>query len=136
MNKNTQKTVYVIDDDSAIRDSLGVLIRSLKLNLTVELFSTAGQFIDFISNSELSKFSLLIIDYRLPGTSGFDLMELLSEKGIREPTVIMTGHTDEFLEEKAKELGAIEFFSKPFDPNQLVETILKVFDLTNEDIIK
>jgi len=136
VNKSTQKTVYVIDDDSAIRDSLAVLVRSLKLNLTVELFSTAGQFIDFISSSELSKFSLLIIDYKLPGTNGLDLMKLLSEKGIREPTVIMTGHTDEFLEEKAEELGAIKFFSKPFDPKQLVETILKVFDLTNEDIIK
>jgi FixJ family two-component response regulator len=125
MQEQTQATVYVVDDDPAIRDSL-----SLSLGLRgyhVAQFANAE---DFISSYDKDKawMGCVIADIRMPGMSGLALQTELAARGATLPVVIITGHGDVRSARAAFRGRAIDFLEKPFDDEQLISAIETAFE--------
>jgi FixJ family two-component response regulator len=117
MNES-QSTVFVVDDDAAVREALRALIDSV--GLRVELFGSAGEFLQ----RKLPHLpSCLILDVRLPGKSGFDLQRELAEANIGIPIIFITGHGDIPMSVRAMKAGAVEFLAKPFRDQDLLDVI-------------
>jgi two-component system response regulator FixJ len=110
--------VYVIDDDAAIRDSLGFMLNSA--DFQVSLFDTAQQFLDSLSSLE---FGCIVSDIRMPGIDGIELLKRVQKSRGAFPVIIMTGHGDVPLAVEAMKLGAVDFLEKPFEDNRLVAMI-------------
>jgi len=117
-------TVYVVDDDPAVRDSLRWLIESLQY--PVETFGSAQTFLDSYSPV---KQGCLVLDVRLPGMSGLQLQKKLSEDGIDLPTVIITGHGDVPLAVRALQAGALHFLEKPFHDQDVLDCVQEALEL-------
>lgn len=116
-------TVYVIDDDQAMRDSLDFLLSSA--DYEVKLFDSALTFLDALAGLP---FGCIVSDVRMPGMDGMDLLKRLKAGRVALPVVIMTGHGDVPLAVEAMKLGAIDFIEKPFEDDRLIgmiETALK-----------
>jgi two-component system response regulator FixJ len=116
----TQTTVFVVDDDQAIRSSLQWLIESVGLN--VEVYPTAD---DFMRSYYPGRSGCLLLDVRMPGMSGLELQEHLLQKQIRIPVIIITGHGDVPMAVRAMKAGAVDFIEKPFNDELLLESIRK-----------
>ena len=114
----TDDTVFVVDDDATIREALAGLIRSV--GLRVEVFAACQ---DFLFRPLPDVPSCLILDVRLPGLSGLDLQRQLSESGNRIPVIFMTGHGDIPMSVRAMKAGAVEFLTKPFRDQDLLDAI-------------
>src|SRR5690349_581118 len=110
--------VFVVDDDESVRDSLQSLIRSA--GLSVETFGSAQQFLD---NAHSDEPSCLVLDVRLPGLNGLDLKRRLAETRKDTPIVFITGHGDIPMSVRAMKAGAVEFLTKPFRDEDLLEAI-------------
>jgi FixJ family two-component response regulator len=110
--------VFVVDDDAAIRESLDSLIRSV--GLRVESFSSAQE---FLQRPAAETPACLVLDVRLPGLSGLDLQrELIGKKG-SIPIIFITGHGDIPMSVRAMKAGAVEFLTKPFRDQDLLDAI-------------
>jgi FixJ family two-component response regulator len=110
--------VYVVDDDDAILDSLTLLLRSVGLESSA--FSTAG---DFLKGFDARRHSCLLADIRMPGMSGLELQSELNRRGIRIPTIFITGHGDVPNAVRAMQAGALDFIQKPFRDEELLKRI-------------
>ncbi|WP_407159570.1 response regulator FixJ [Bradyrhizobium sp. STM 3557] len=110
--------VYVIDDDTAMRDSLEFLLDSSGFDVT--LFESAQDFLDALSGLP---FGCVISDVRMPGIDGIELLKHMKAADNRFPIVIMTGHGDVPLAVEAMKLGAIDFLEKPFEDERLTTMI-------------
>ena len=110
--------VYVIDDDASIRDALKSLIRSVGLH--VELFGSAQ---DFPQRQRPNAPGCLVLDIRLPGISGLDFQRRLADANIRIPIIFITGHGDIPMSVRAMKAGAVEFLTKPFRDQELLDAI-------------
>lgn len=117
MTKN-DAMVFVVDDDQYVRESLVSLIRSAGLAVTP--FDSAQQFLD---SSPAGGPSCLVLDVKLPGLSGLDLQKRLAESNIDIPIVFITGHADIPMTVRAMKAGAIEFLTKPFRDQDLLDAI-------------
>lgn len=113
-----QPTVYVVDDDDAVRRSLATLIGLF--DLPVECFSSARE---FLAAYDRSRGGCVVLDVRLPGLSGLDLHRKLAEGGTPLPTIFITGHASSSLAEEVGKGGVVAVFQKPFRPQKLIETI-------------
>jgi FixJ family two-component response regulator len=113
-----QKIVYVIDDDPSMRDSLKSLLGSV--GLRVELFESAPE---FFARKLPDAAICLVVDVRLPGMSGLDFQAELSRANIDVPIIFITGHGDIAMTVKAMKAGAVEFFSKPFRDQDLLDAV-------------
>jgi len=111
-------TIYVIDDDESIRDSLGSLLRSVGFH--VEVFASTESFLNF-PRQDVS--SCLVLDVRLPGASGMEFQDHLKKAGIEIPIIFITAHGDIPMTSRAIKAGAVEFLTKPFQKNDLLEAI-------------
>jgi FixJ family two-component response regulator len=111
-------TVFVIDDDAAIRDALQSLISSMKLH--VELFGSAAE---FLQRERPDVPSCLVLDVRLPGISGLDFQRKLTEANHSIPVIFITGHGDIPMSVRAMKAGAVEFLTKPFSDQDLLDAI-------------
>lgn len=111
-------TVFVIDDDAAIRDALQSLISSMKLH--VELFGSAAE---FLQRERPDVPSCLVLDVRLPGISGLDFQRKLTEAKRSIPVIFITGHGDIPMSVRAMKAGAVEFLTKPFRDQDLLDAI-------------
>ena len=110
--------VFVIDDDASIRKSLSSLLRSV--GLRVEVFSSPSEFL----GSKLPNVpSCLVLDVRLPGVSGLDFQGELAKSNIEIPIVFITGHGDIPMTVQAMKAGAIEFLTKPFRDQDLLDAV-------------
>ncbi len=110
--------VFIVDDDSLIRDSLEQLVRSV--GFKTETFSSAQVFL----NVELpDKPSCLILDIRMPGLSGLDLQDELIKKEIPIPIIFITGHGTVPMSVRAMKAGAVDFLQKPFEDQELLDLI-------------
>jgi len=110
--------VFVIDDDSLIRDSLRQLVKSV--GLKADTFSSAEAFLD----TELpNKPSCLVLDIRMAGLSGLDLQDELIKRGISTPIIFMTGHGTVSMSVRAMKAGAVDFLQKPFEDQNLLDAI-------------
>jgi len=114
----TDGTVFVIDDDESLREMLSSLLRSV--GLRVEVFRS-GQ--DFLDAARPDAASCLVLDIRLPGMSGLDFQAELAEAGIHTPIIFMTGHGDIPMSVRAMKAGAVEFLTKPFRDQDLLDAV-------------
>src|SRR4029077_10849891 len=111
-------TVLVIDDDPDLRASVGRLLRSFGLG--VQLFASIS---DFLKSESLDGPTCLILDVRLPGESGLDLQRELAAAHRELPIIFITGHGDIPMSVQAMKGGAIEFLTKPFRDQDLLDAI-------------
>jgi FixJ family two-component response regulator len=110
--------VFVVDDDPSVRDAIQSLIRSIGVH--VESFASAQ---DFLRAKRPDVPACLVLDIRLPGLSGLQLQRKLADADIRIPIVFMTGHGDIPMSVEAMKAGAVEFLTKPFRDQDLLDAI-------------
>ena len=118
MEKREAPIVYVVDDDADVRDGLIALFESV--GLRCEAFSLATQ---FLTRKAPEVVSCLVLDVRLPGLSGLDVQAQLAEAEISIPVVFITGHGDIPMTVKAMKAGAVEFLTKPFREQELLDAV-------------
>lgn len=111
-------TVFVLDDDAAIRKSIRWLVESI--HFPVEEFSSAD---DFLAKVGAHRAGCLLLDVRMPGMGGLELQEHLVEQHFAMPVVIITGHADVPMAVKALQAGAFDLIEKPFSDKRLIETV-------------
>ena len=126
MNENVP-VVFVVDDDPAIRQALQSLIRSV--GLRVETFASAQEF-DARRRSDAP--SCLVLDVRMPGASGLDIQRQLGEQGLTLPIIFITGHGDIPMSVRAMKAGAVEFLTKPFRDQELLDAIQAAIERDRE----
>ena len=115
-------TVFVVDDDSRMRSAIEGLLKSV--GLYVETFATPQEFL----KRKVDGPSCLVLDVRLPGISGLDLQRELKEVGIQIPIVFITAHGDIPMSVKAMKSGAVEFLTKPFRNQDLLDAVHQALD--------
>jgi len=120
---NDSPTVIVIDDDFAIRESLEGLMRSV--GLRVELFGSAQE---FLNAKQPNGPACLVLDVRLPGRSGLEFQNELAGANIPLPIIFITGHGDIPMSVRAMKAGAVEFLTKPFRDQDLLDAIQLALD--------
>ena len=113
-----QPIVFIVDDDASVREALKSLIRSVGLH--VELFGSATEFLE---TQRPDAPSCLVLDVRLPGISGLDLQHRLADANVHIPIIIITGHGDIPMSVRAMKAGAVEFLTKPFRDQDLLDAI-------------
>src|SRR3984893_18164740 len=116
-------TVFVIDDDAAVRAAIQGLLKSV--GLRSESFGTAQEFLRI---KRPDGPSCLVLDVRLPGTNGLDFQRELANEGFRIPIIFITGHGDIPMTVKAMKSGAVEFLTKPFRDQDLLDAINQALD--------
>jgi len=110
--------ICVVDDDSAVRDALKILLRMS--GYRVEVYESG---LAFLKDADMQKAACLIADIRMPDMDGIELQQTLARRGIGLPVIIMTGHGDVPLAVKAMKAGAIDFLEKPFEEENLLASI-------------
>lgn len=113
-------TVFIVDDDDAVRDSLGLLMKSV--GLKARAFDSAESFLDYYRPD---KMGCLVLDIRMPGMSGIELQRELASQKSELPIIFITAHGDIPMAVEAVRNGALDFVQKPFDDKALVEKIEK-----------
>ncbi|HYY29642.1 MAG TPA: response regulator transcription factor [Chthoniobacterales bacterium] len=119
----TDGVVFIVDDDTSMRESLKNLIRSV--GLRVELFASAQE---FLAKKRPEVASCLVLDVRLPGLSGLDLQRRTTETGMDIPIIFITGHGDIPMSVRAMKAGAVEFLTKPFREQDLLDAIQQALE--------
>ena len=112
-------TVIVVDDDPSIRESLSLLMNSAGYN--VKTFDSATEFLE--SGCVTQGSVCLVLDVRMPGLSGLDLQQELTSRNYAIPVIFITGHGDVPMSVQAMKKGAVDFLSKPFDDNELLNAV-------------
>ncbi len=116
-------TVFVVEDDASVREALSSLIRSV--GLRVEMFSSAHE---FLRHKRPDAAACLVLDVRLPGLSGLDLQRELAGSDNAIPIIFITGHGDIPMSVRAMKAGAIEFLTKPFRDQDLLDAIQQAIE--------
>ena len=125
--QKTHGTVYVVDDDEAIRDSIRWLLEASDYN--VELYESGES---FIAHYNPVTIAVLLLDIRMNGMSGLEVQNFLREKKADIPIIFITGHGDVPMAVNALKKGAVDFIEKPFDLEFLKHLIEKLLDATRE----
>jgi FixJ family two-component response regulator len=123
MTPANSSTVFVIDDDDLVRASIQGLLKSV--GLRSETFGAAQE---FLRSKRTDGPSCLVLDVRLPGVNGLDFQHELADAGIRIPIIFITGHGDIPMSVKAMKSGAVEFLTKPFRDQDLLDAIHQALD--------
>ena len=116
-------TVFVVDDDDLVRASIQGMLKSV--GLRSETFGTSQA---FLRSKRPDRPSCLILDVRLPGVSGLDFQRELAKAGVRIPVIFITGHGDVPMTVKAMKSGAVEFLTKPFRDQDLLDAIYQALE--------
>ncbi len=116
-------TVFVVDDDAGVRASIQGLLKSAKLRCAS--FGTAEE---YLRSKPPEGPSCLVLDVSLPGVNGLDLQRELADAGVRIPIIFITGHGDIPMTVKAMKSGAVEFLTKPFRDEDLLDAIRQALD--------
>jgi len=123
MTPTSAPTVFVIDDDALVRASIQGMLKSV--GLPSKTFGTAQE---FLGSERPDGPACLVLDVRLPGMSGLDFQHELAAAGIRIPIIFITGHGDIPMSVKAMKSGALEFLTKPFRDQDLLDAIHLALD--------
>jgi FixJ family two-component response regulator len=115
---NSGSVVYVVDDDSSVRDAISNLLESVGLHS-----ETFGSTEEFLAAKRTDAASCLVLDVMLPGMRGLEFQEMLKKSGIAVPIIFITAHGDIPMTSKAMKAGAIEFLAKPFPKEDLLAAI-------------
>jgi two-component system, LuxR family, response regulator FixJ len=122
-----EPTVFVIDDDPAMWDSMRLLLGSVRI--PVQTFATAGQFLRDYSAEQLG---CLILDARLPDIDGLELQQLLIRQSLPIPIIMVSGHGDISMAVRAMKAGAFDFFDKPYNAQTLLERVREALQRARE----
>ena len=126
-NDKAAPIVYLVDDDEAVRDALGMLFESI--GLEDEAFASP---LDFLEGYDARRSSCLVADIRMPGLSGLELQQRLNEQRSEIPIIFITGHGDVPMAVTAMKSGAVDFLQKPFRDQDLIDRINKALDSDGE----
>ena len=118
-----ERVVFIIDDDVAMRETLSSLFRSV--GLRVELFGSTREYVQIKMPDAAS---CLVLDVRLPGLSGLDFQAELAKGDIRIPIIFMTGHGDIPMSVQAMKAGAIDFLTKPFRDQEMLDAVVRALE--------
>ena len=114
----TEPIIFIVDDDPAVRQALTVLIRSM--HLRAEAYESAQQFLD---SGDAARPGCLLLDVRMPGMSGLELLEQLNQSEVHMPAIVMSAYGDVPMVVRAMKAGAVNFLEKPCRDQQLWEAI-------------
>ena len=120
-------TVCLVDDDATVRNSFKLLMKTAGINLI-----TFGSAQEYLAGFEPKNVGCIILDVRMPGMSGLELQEVLHQRRVHIPVIILTGHADVHLAVGAVKTGAFDVLEKPFNHDLLLERIHKAFDVSAE----
>ncbi len=123
MTSAAAATVFVIDDDPLVRTAIHGMLKSV--GLRSETFASPEE---FLRSKRAEGPSCLVLDVRLPGVNGLDFQRKLADEGIRIPVIFITGHGDIPMTVKAMKSGAVEFLTKPFRDQDLLDAIHQALD--------
>jgi FixJ family two-component response regulator len=121
--RNATPTVFVVDDDAPVRETLSSLFRSVDLRVVV--FGSAHE---FLHSKIPDAASCLVLDIRLPGISGLDFQEELAKADVRIPIIFMTGHGDIPMTVRALKAGAVDFLTKPFRDQDMLDAVSEAIE--------
>lgn len=113
-----QQTVFIVDDDSAVRDSVTELVESV--GLCAESHASAQEFLDTF---QPERSGCLVLDVRMAGMSGITLQQKMNEMGAKIPVILVTGHGDVSMAVRALKSGAVDFIEKPYRDQALLDSI-------------
>jgi len=119
----TEATIYVIDDDDAVRQSLEFLLKAA--GIPVRGFESAQAFLDVLSTVE---HGCIVTDVRMPEITGIDLLKKVKQTRPELPVIVITGHGDISLAVEAMKIGAVDFLEKPFDDDHLLGAVKSALD--------
>lgn len=125
-----EASVYVVDDDAAVRDSLLVLLDNAGYRVC-----TYESAVNFLQDFDPGMQGCLLLDIRMPRMDGMELLTELQDRKCRMPVIIMTAHGEIKIAVKAMKLGASDFIEKPFTDNLLLDTINAALEQTNQDLL-
>jgi two-component system response regulator DctR len=125
----SDRVVYVVDDDDAVRSAVSLLFRTA--DLEVETFASAAAFLE---RAALERRCCVLLDIRMPGMSGTDLHDELIGRGVRAPVIFITGHGDIPMAVEAIKKGAYNFIEKPFDEERLLGQVLAALENQPQDL--
>ncbi|MDA8363243.1 MAG: response regulator [Gammaproteobacteria bacterium] len=120
-------TVFLVDDDAAVRDALGALFRAEGLAVSVHESAEA-----FLADLPPDACGCLVLDLRMSGLSGIELQKTLADRNVGLPIIFLTGHGDIPMSVRALKAGAIDFFEKPADPDVLLTRVQEALALDVE----
>ena len=118
-----EATVFIVDDDEAVRDSLSFLMQSV--GLPTESFDSADS---FLQASPTERAGCLLLDIRMPGMSGLELQGVLEEREIHLPVIFISGHADVPMAVRALKAGAFDFVEKPFNDQLLLDCVQRAIE--------
>jgi FixJ family two-component response regulator len=125
--KDLPQTVFVVDDDDAVRNSLRLLLKSAGLTTAV-----AASAEEFLSNYDSAHPGCLVLDVRMPGTSGLEMQHELNVRGATIPVIFITGHGDIPMAVEAMQHGAFDFLQKPFRDQDLLDRVQRALTRDTE----
>ena len=120
-------TVFIVDDDEAVRSALSFLLETE--NLHARSFDSAETFLESIDPTQPG---CMLLDVRMPGLSGLELQQILRDKQIIIPVIIMTGYADVPMAVQAMKAGAVDFIEKPFDNDRLLQQVQNCLQMCDE----
>jgi len=125
--KDDNPLVYLVDDDEAVRDALGMLFKSIGVK-----HEAYGSALDFLQRYDPAQHSCLVADIRMPGLSGLELQQRLNDQRAEIPVIFITGHGDVPMAVTAMKSGAADFIQKPFRDQDLIDRINKALSRDHE----
>jgi len=126
-------TVFIVDDDTGVRSSLRILLKSV--GLTAAALASAQEFLDSYHPAQPG---CLVLDIRMPGMSGLELQQALNMRGAALPVIFISGHADVPMAVEAMRQGAFDFLQKPFRDQELIDRVQRAlaWDQSNRDALK
>ena len=121
---SAEPTVFIIDDDEAVRDAIHWLLKSV--GLATRLFPTAQAYFEEFDSGAAG---CIVVDVRMPGMSGLDLQERLAREALHPPLIIITGHGDVPMAVRSVQAGAVDFLEKPFNDQHLLDCVHRALEL-------
>jgi len=124
---NQRPVIHIVDDDSAVRDALGLLMRAE--GLETRTHASAEAFLETLTPTSKG---CVLLDVRMPGLSGLELQQVLKKKQAAMPVIIMTGYADVPMAVQAMKAGAVDFIEKPFDNDRLLKQVRTCLQLCEQ----
>lgn len=118
---------YLVDDDPAVREGLCALLGSVSIE--ARAFASANEFLQI---AEPGMVGCLVVDVRMPGMSGLELLQIIKARGIHLPVIVISGHGDVAMAVRAMKAGAVDFLLKPFNEQELLDQILALLNQSDQ----
>lgn len=125
----SEPTVFIVDDDDAIRNSLKLLLEAAGLKRVAA--HESGR--DFLNSAKPAPGDCVVVDVRMPDIDGFELQQALTERGVDIPVIVMTGHGDIPMAVRALKAGASDFIEKPFGDDVMLEAVHRALAKATRD---